>query len=452
MAGHYGTLQCDGWKNVKKNHLLAFMVSAAGEVRCTHVHNVSAARKNATALLDMMKDELGYNEATLGVVNIGACSDASGESRAARSRLLAQMPHLLVVDCYSHQIQLIVGDYLKKNPTVSLHIQQLTDVANWFNNHSFALGLLAREQATTRTIILVLLMPNLTRWTTHSLSVDRFLDLEGDLKSVVAKQEANLVVAAGTKAKAKAKAREIIGYIKNESLWNGLRPISEHLQPLAVASLATQGIDTRPDIVILVLGKLYKIYSDILQRDGTKTEANSAHPLFICALYLNPLVSFQIFNGNVIPPLAIWGMCAKLYKRVFRAEVVPDCFATEIRDYHYHRGAFSDEFWNSDFLAALYAEQAIPLQDPLEIWRAHYQQNPITKLAVLILSFVCNSAGCERLFSTKGDIHTKKRNRLGPQKVRDTAVVKMDIRREHAQRGLVRQRLKRRFMKEPAPT
>ncbi|KDQ11884.1 hypothetical protein BOTBODRAFT_162332 [Botryobasidium botryosum FD-172 SS1] len=106
MAGHYGTLQCDGWKNVKKNHLLAFMVSAAGEVHCTHVHNVSAAHKNAAALLDMMKDELGYNEATLGVVNIGACSDASGESRAARSRLLAQMPHLLIVDCYSHQVRL----------------------------------------------------------------------------------------------------------------------------------------------------------------------------------------------------------------------------------------------------------------------------------------------------------------------------------------------------------
>ncbi|KDQ11883.1 hypothetical protein BOTBODRAFT_113788, partial [Botryobasidium botryosum FD-172 SS1] len=247
--------------------------------------------------------------------------------------------------------------------------------------------------------------------------------------------------------------------------------ISEHLQPLAVASLATQGINTRPDIVLLVFGKLFKTYSNILQHDKVD---NTAHPvsailkslelrwskadqeLFICTLYLNPLVSSRIFNGNTIPPLAIWGMCAssaKLYKRVFHAEVLPEYFATEIRDYHYHRGAFSDEFWNSDFLAALYAEQVfLILFQFWLIWKAHYQQNPITKLAVLILSFVCNSAGCERLFSTKGDIHTKKRNCLGPQKVRDTAVVKMDIRREHAQQGLVHQCLKRRFMKEPAST
>ncbi|KDQ09948.1 hypothetical protein BOTBODRAFT_76713, partial [Botryobasidium botryosum FD-172 SS1] len=157
--------------------------------------------------------------------------------------------------------------------------------------------------------------------------------------------------------------------------------------------------------------------------------------LFLCALYLNPLVGPQIFNPNVLSPLALWNICARLYKRVFRVNDVPECFAMEIRDYHYRKGAFSNEFWNNEFLKSMSTEQVSltlggvlklspPLafsQDPVEIWKAHYQPNPVTRLAVLVLSFVCNSAGCERLFSTMGDIHTKKRNRLGHQKVQDTA-------------------------------
>lgn len=42
-----------------------------------------------------------------------------------------------------------------------------------------------------------------------------------------------------------------------------------------------------------------------------------------------------------------------------------------------------------------------------------------------------------------GDIHTKKRNRLDPQKVRDTAVVKLDILREHELLGINPHRQKR---------
>lgn len=55
----------------------------------------------------MMKEELSYNEGALGVVNIGVCSDASGEARAARLLLLKEMPNMLIVDCYAHQVSCI---------------------------------------------------------------------------------------------------------------------------------------------------------------------------------------------------------------------------------------------------------------------------------------------------------------------------------------------------------
>jgi hypothetical protein len=54
----------------------------------------------------------------------------------------------------------------------------------------------------------------------------------------------------------------------------------------------------------------------------------------------------------------------------------------------------------------------------------------------------------ERLFSNLGDIKTKKRNRLGTKKLRDTAFVKSELCRCHAKSGTARTRLKRRFGNE----
>lgn len=74
------------------------------------------------------------------------------------------------------------------------------------------------------------------------------------------------------------------------------------------------------------------------------------------------------------------------------------------------------------------------------------------KLAIRILNFVPNSASTERIFSSMGDIKTKKRSRLTPQKTRDTAFFKLEIRREQAINGTARTRAKRQFGTKEKPT
>jgi hypothetical protein len=72
-------------------------------------------------------------------------------------------------------------------------------------------------------------------------------------------------------------------------------------------------------------------------------------------------------------------------------------------------------------------------------------ENPLVKLAELVLSFVPNSASVERLFSSMGDTKSKKRTRLTVQKNRDISFLKMELRRQHAIDGTAQRRLKRRF-------
>lgn len=72
-----------------------------------------------------------------------------------------------------------------------------------------------------------------------------------------------------------------------------------------------------------------------------------------------------------------------------------------------------------------------------------YQQ--LAMLAQLILSIVPTSAGCERLFSQMGIVHTKLRNRLTTSSARKIVQLKMDVRSRHQREGLITPRTKRAY-------
>lgn len=85
----------------------------------------------------------------------------------------------------------------------------------------------------------------------------------------------------------------------------------------------------------------------------------------------------------------------------------------------------------------------------VDIWR-HIDTDDLTsgriwlvKLAIRVLSVIANSAGCERLFSAMGLIHTKTRNRLSLEKVRKAVYLKSTLQREQEILGWTRPRLKR---------
>lgn len=67
-------------------------------------------------------------------------------------------------------------------------------------------------------------------------------------------------------------------------------------------------------------------------------------------------------------------------------------------------------------------------------------RNQLTVFAIHILTVVANSAGCERLFSDYGIIHTKRRSRLAVENVRKTGIVRMDLKRTHISEGYIRPR------------
>jgi hypothetical protein len=73
-----------------------------------HVHNVSGEKKTADNLLSLVLKAMLHLHNT-GVTIVGWVSDAGGDSRAMRLKLSELMPHLIVLDCWAHQVCLLLN-------------------------------------------------------------------------------------------------------------------------------------------------------------------------------------------------------------------------------------------------------------------------------------------------------------------------------------------------------
>ncbi|KAL3134529.1 hypothetical protein ABBQ38_006377 [Trebouxia sp. C0009 RCD-2024] len=72
-------------------------------------------------------------------------SDAAGEAAKARHLLILWRPDILTLDCFSHQFNLPVGDYLNKKKTDHRYIDVVSDaidLAAWWIRHSVPYGML----------------------------------------------------------------------------------------------------------------------------------------------------------------------------------------------------------------------------------------------------------------------------------------------------------------------
>lgn len=182
-------------------------------------HDVSAQPKTGETLLQLVVDDIRWSEETYGHRVIAVCSDDGGDARKMRRLLRTQMPWLIITLCWAHQINLIVGDYLTLKLQFQACISKALVVIKWMNNHSRALGLFRQEQLFTYNKSLALILPVITRWTAHYLSLRRLLTVEKALKATWLKHSEIMIASAGSKSDDKAKAIAVQEIIENPDFW-----------------------------------------------------------------------------------------------------------------------------------------------------------------------------------------------------------------------------------------
>ncbi|OCH84209.1 hypothetical protein OBBRIDRAFT_741963 [Obba rivulosa] len=104
VKGRFASGQCDGWKSIAKNSIVASVVNVECIPWLLNVFDISAAVKNAEKLLAIVIGEIKYIQEELGTTVVAWCTDASGESRKMRRLLREKIPWIVTLDCWAHQV------------------------------------------------------------------------------------------------------------------------------------------------------------------------------------------------------------------------------------------------------------------------------------------------------------------------------------------------------------
>jgi hypothetical protein len=131
------------------------------------------------------------------------------------------------------QVPLMLGDYFRDNPKVSAIVDAAIEVVKWFNNHSFCLAHLNKEQMTTYQKNWALILPVITRWTSNFCALARLLQVNKAIKVTATRNREEFIDYVGSDASKVAKAERVLDRMVNDNWWKELAMyVAERLSTL----------------------------------------------------------------------------------------------------------------------------------------------------------------------------------------------------------------------------
>lgn len=216
------------------------------------------------------------------------------------------------------QYQLTLGDYFKVNDIAAEIAAQATELIGWLNNHGkvrVIFNQAQQEVSKDRTgfvKVLVYLVANLTRWTTHYIAFRRLFILKTPLQFAVLRDRQAIIRAQIGAAKGRERdeleesTEHSCDQINNQRFWSGLEMVLEDIEPITFGTNINQKDSTRPDQVFLTIAGIYIHFSAhpepaVRQHMCARLEKrwkDCDQLLFILALILNPYKGLSAFGEN----------------------------------------------------------------------------------------------------------------------------------------------------------
>eukprot|EP00474_Spongospora_subterranea_P006013 CRZ06471.1 hypothetical protein [Spongospora subterranea] len=396
----------DAWQNVSKRHLLGCMLGMFG-VNISYGLFPVGSRHDAIAIAEQMEKimiEMVQSGWKLGAV----ITDNAGQCGRARRILVLRWPSLVFLHCFAHDINNLVKAILK---TVFHEVASQAMRAVACINQSSSKWLVRVRDPLMETYGKNLAFISLceTRWNSMQGCFASLLRVRSALEMLAAKYRTDSEFPAALK---------VFG---TSEFWFSLSSAEEIIRPLSSASFKLQRDEnTMTDILI----SMREIYQGFANSDQLVPLIESRwnvceQPLIMLTLFLHPqyitearsLPETMLTAVNRICDIAIY-----YYRRLVD------------HDYGNLRG---DMFkWiEGNLIDVSFSE----FDGHVQFWqyvKKSMRNCKIPVLAMTILSVAVNTATCERLFSELSLIHTAKRNRLLPEKVRKTAIVRKNVREQ----------------------
>lgn len=196
-------------------------------------HDTFGKPKTGEFLWELAKEDIDYMRREYGIDLVGLCTDDGPDGKGMRRRARTDLPWLIVLLCWVHQNQLMIADLVKQHPTLKALLNRALDLIKWFLNHGSALALLHKEQLVDSEVqrAVTLLLPVVSRWGAHHISISRLLRLKDAMRTVCVRKAEQLLAIrtradsdeTGTAATRTMKADEVINLVADNQFWADLK-------------------------------------------------------------------------------------------------------------------------------------------------------------------------------------------------------------------------------------
>jgi hypothetical protein len=186
-------------------------------------YDISSGPKTAERLLEIVLEEIKFATEVLKLNVVAWCTDASGELATMQKLLVHKIPSVIAVDCWCHQVDLVIGDIFKGENQFVAWIDNALKVVEWFNNHTQATRMLRDAQRIVLGNVICLILPAQKQWTSYYLAMHRLLQLELVFKRLLLDSREELVCCTGDNPDAKLEAHLVIELLEGHDFWANLR-------------------------------------------------------------------------------------------------------------------------------------------------------------------------------------------------------------------------------------
>lgn len=178
--------------------------------------------KTGDRMFELMKADKELMENKYGIVVAGWCADEGPDSRKGKRLLAEAFLWMIVLVCWAHQINLVVGDLLGVKHELIAVIKTALEIITWFNGHSAPLTWLHDEQLLTYSKAWIIFLPVITRWLAHYHTCTRLLHIEKAMRACWARKSDEIISKAGN-AEKQQRAKEVLEPIGDADFWRKLR-------------------------------------------------------------------------------------------------------------------------------------------------------------------------------------------------------------------------------------
>lgn len=243
-------------------------------------------------------------------------------------------------------------------------------------------------------------MPVVTRWGSSVACLDSVLANKLSLRRLAIDDEAQSLLASAPKSS-----------ILSDVFWDQLVNLLELLRPVLKWITILEGDSPEIGATVEAFAELKDHFTTTLPKSPmTKKEKKQVLTILedrkqFCLKTVHNAANLldPRFTGNRLSEEAVIDACEYICKLSTRYNVSEGDVLADIANYRAKGGLWSKEFvWKS----AQEVSQVV-------WWKGICSSRPLSKAAIDILSLPATSAACERSFSTYGNVHTARRNRLG---------------------------------------